>query len=154
MEGRKLSRVAFTCVAMGPAAMLAWSGVKDGDAGVRVDDAGAGGTVSVPGRRSSAATPRPGGRDGGRAPWHGDRGPTRGTVAAVRPDGGVCGGDRRLRSRGVVVEAVSVVSVPPPRCCVSISSPVSLVDAECGRFSTRRLSSISRSNCQQISCIA
>ena len=76
-----------TCVAMGLGATLVGSGKVGVTAGrtVPVDSD----TVSITDRRSSA-TPGPGG-DAGRAPWHGDTGPRPGAVAAVRPDGGVCG---------------------------------------------------------------
>ena len=105
--------------------------------------------VSVDGRRSSVA-PGPG-RDGGRAPWHGETGPAPGTVAAVSPDGGVWGcGGCRLRSRGapgVSCRSSVLLAVSTPLCDIFITSLTSLTGGDCGCFSTRRLSSNSRSNC-------
>jgi len=76
----------FTCVAIGLCTMFVGS-VSDEQAadtrGPTVCD-----TVLVTSRRSSVS-PGPGRVGGGPAPWHGDRGPTRGAVAAVSPDGGV-----------------------------------------------------------------
>jgi len=113
-------------------------------------EVGAVGPASVGGRRSSATE----GRDGGLAPWHGDSGGPAGSVAAVRPDGGVRGGDRRLlRSRGNPVvdeedESWRLSALPCRAISIIFASLESLAGGDGARFSTRRLSSISRSSCK------